>query len=476
MKKYLLSTVFVVSLVLTSCSNPELEEAKKNLEIAKASRDHPEIILYAERVLEFDPKNVAATSALKDSSRIFEEAKKNLEIAKANRNHPEIMIYADKLLELDSDDITAVAALRDSARIYEYLMKTLEILSKADANFDRISNSIYNIGFDTDDIDDTFVVDNPDVIDFIERTYNENVKLFVDAQYLSPPTDAYYPKLYEDSKIDEDEEKTGIMLMSKYLGEETKVINKKLVLNTIKFVRDIKFTPYAIETLREQANYLVEAKSLLKKAERLDNRFMGIIELEETIDKKAAILTSAFSYQVLNILQNDLSDAAEYFDELRGQMRENLAKYGPGTMPAGWPTMSVSEAYSISRGQMMLKDGSFSKLATFKRSSNSLSVIQSIYKDLEDEFEIDSVEPGIKTCKSMMRAFELSTEAEGSLVNWEREMTKAMSSVNQNLTDFIQELIPLEKIAKFTSDIDETTKEIVSDQVREIYQKRIDII
>ena len=468
MKKYLLSTVFVVSLVLTSCSNPELEEAKKNLEIAKASRDHPEIILYAERVLEFDPKNVAATSALKDSSRIFEEAKKNLEIAKANRNHPEIMFYADKLLDLDSDNIAAIAALRDSARIYEYLMKALEMLSKADANFDRISNStIYNIGFD---IDDTFVVDNPDVIDFIERTYNENVQLFIDSQYLSPPSgdDRFYPKLYEDSKLSGDEKQTGIMVMSKYLGEETKVINKKLVLDTIKFTHDTKFTPYAIEILREQANYLVEAKSLLKKAERLDNRFMGIMELEETINKKAAILTSVFSYQVLNILQNNLGEAAEYFDGLISNVRSTYSQFSS--------YMDINRAYMFGKVEMMSKDGSFSKIASFKRSGNSLSVIQSIYKDLGDEFEIDSIEPGIKTCKSMMRAFELSTDAEGSLVNWEREMTKAMSSVNQNLTDFIQELIPLEKIAKFTSDIDETSKEIVSDQTREIYQKRIDII
>jgi len=468
MKKYLLSTIFVVSLVLISCSNPELEEAKKNLEIAKANSNHPEIILYAERVLEFDPKNVAATSALKDSSRIIEGAKKNLEIAKANRNHPEIMFYADKLLDLDSDNIAAIAALRDSARIYEYLMKALEMLSKADANFDRISNStIYNIGFD---IDDTFVVDNPDVIDFIERTYNENVQLFIDSQYLSPPSgdDRFYPKLYEDSKLSKDEKQTGIMVMSKYLGEETKVINKKLVLNTIKFIRDIKFTPYAIEILREQANYLVEAKSLLKKAERLDNRFMGIMELEETINKKAAILTSVFSYQVLNILQNNLGEAAEYFDVLISNVRSKYSQYSS--------FMSINQAYAFGKIEMMGKDGGFSKVAAFKRSSTSLSVIQSIYKDLGDEFEIDSIEPGIKTCKSMMRAFELSTDAEGSLVNWESEMTKAMSSVNQNLTDFIQELIPLEKIAKFTSDIDETSKEIVSDQTREIYQKRIDII
>ena len=143
MKKYLLSIAFVVSLILTSCSNPELEEANKNLETAKANLNHPEIILSAEIVLELDPENIAATLALKDSSRILEEANKNLEIAKANRNHPEIMIYADKLLDFDSDNIAAMAALRDSARIYEYLMKALEMLSnKRDRQLPRKHGNI----------------------------------------------------------------------------------------------------------------------------------------------------------------------------------------------------------------------------------------------------------------------------------------------------------------------------------------------
>ena len=73
--------IIVTILFLVGCGNPELENAKNNLEFAIADKDHYLIIKHANEVLEIDPEDINAKAAFRDSVRVYShirEAAENL--------------------------------------------------------------------------------------------------------------------------------------------------------------------------------------------------------------------------------------------------------------------------------------------------------------------------------------------------------------------------------------------------------------
>jgi hypothetical protein len=359
----------------------------------------------------------------------LENAKNNLEFAIADKDHYLIIKHANEVLEIDPEDINAKAAFRDSVRVYSHIREAAENLKKLDeVEFDEES---LMFSMDTSN-------DDPLLIEYAIDYFNENI-----GEYES--NDASFKKLNQHvAGYSEDEAQAEITDLLKA---------KFVILEASKLYGDY------IDVFSSQIDYLAEARKSLKKAERLDPRFRGVIDLEEIIESRAELYTNYVHAYFAFEFMDYASDAAGFFDKVYN---------GTNTKWDTWIALDmtsyfgIADAYKSARSEILLKDWSLSDV--FDNYQNNSQKLVSLYKDLEDEFEdIDSLEPGIELAESMVDIFKL-TEATGNLSQWNAAMTEAVDRYVESSSELANE-IEVDKLQDDKDDINESIDEILDDDI-----------
>jgi len=380
-------TVIFVALLLVGCGNPELEKRIDLLNLSIADKNHYEIILNSESVLEIDPENLAA-----------------------------------------------IAAIRDSARVYGHIRSAAESLKKIDEK-----------GFDDSYLNWTMDTQNDDP-KFIE----------------------YLIQFSETIGSGGDDAKTKIKGLNQYVGgydeekapsEVTDILKARMVLYGIALAYED-----VLDDFKEQVNYLTEAKNYLKKAERLDPRFRGVIDLEDYIEERAKIFTMYAHLYFTAEFSDIATEAAGYFDDVYEETNNKYDEFAILREYGG--SYSMADAYKSAKFVIDSKD--YSKHKKFKIYQRNSQSLLSLYKDLEDDFDrIDSLDPAIEMVKNMINIFK-NTEATGSLNDWNKAMSNSTSAYLEAYSELNNELDDLGDLSQSKEDVNSDLDIILDEELIKI--------
>lgn len=346
----------------------------------------------------------------------LENKQRLLDIAIADKNHYEILKNARDVLEIDPENIMAISALRDSARIYLHIKSSAENLKRIDEK--GFDDSSLKFSMETPN-------DDPELLRYlIEFFNNQNIS--------------------SELKTDAERIKTMNEWFAGYQAEEspdtvTDILKAKIILIEIAE----KYESF-IDQFKDQVDILVEAKKSLEKAERLDPRFRGIIELEETIEERAKIFAGYAHIYFTFQFTDRATEAAGYYDQIKAATDKkwdqyidlNMTKYGYG----------IAEAYQFGKLEIDSKD--WTKHITFKIYQRNAQKLLSLYKDLDDEFDdIDSLDSAISTLEYMIKIFK-NTEASGTLSEWSSAMSESVTGYISSLEELTNELDELDDLSE----------------------------
>jgi len=373
----------------------------------------------------------------------LKESERLLGIAIADKNHSEILIHADSVLSIDPENISAISAFRDSARIYIHIQDASKNLLKLEET--TVATTLpFSLSTPIDDIE---------LIKYLQQLYNDN---FVKSE------------TFQELKVDGE---TGALtkkaikeLNLRYTNvsdeDATNSPSEGLIRNLL--IQELsKNVLLSLDEFSEKVNLLTEAKKSLKKAERLDPRFRGVIELEELIENRAEL----FTFYLHKIMLSDyfltvVPTYAGYYDGVRGIMDAKLSLWRALDMYS----MGPADAYRFAKSTA---DGIYPLLE--KQSSNDSSgarKLLSIYKDLEDDFDdIDSLDPAIELTEAVIDVIKLSMEAEGSMNDWSSAMSEATSNYSDSAEDLTNEIEPLEDLNEERSIINDAVEEYLDDRI-----------
>jgi|TARA_B110000967_G_C18821881_1_gene529151 hypothetical protein len=373
----------------------------------------------------------------------LKESERLLGIAIADKNHSEILIHADSVLSVDPENISAISAFRDSARIYIHIQDASKNLLKLEET--TVATTLpFSLSTPIDDIE---------LIKYLQQLYNDN---FVKSE------------TFQELKVDGE---TGALtnkaireLNLRYTSvsdeDATNSPSESLIRNLL--IQELsKNVLLTLDEFSEKVNLLTEAKKSLKKAERLDPRFRGVIELEELIENRAEL----FTFYLHKIMLSDyfltvVPTYASYYDGVRGLMDSKLSLWRMLDMYSYGP----SDAYRIAKSEV---DDIYPLLE--KQSSNDSGAARkllSIYKDLEDDFDdIDSIDPAIELTEAVIDVIKLSMGAEGSMNDWSSAMSEAISNYSDSTEDLTNEIEPLEDLNEERSIINDAIEEYLDDRI-----------
>ena len=198
----------------------------------------------------------------------------NLNKAVANKDHAEIILFSDKVLSIDPENIDAISAYRDSARVYIHIKEASEAMLKLNDPT-------------TDDLALPFTADTPlddsAVISYLQNFYNSeaNKSITVDGK-TGPSTDEAIKWLNVKHGLKKEDEATNVPSNS--------------LMENVRSLEKAKLVSAMLNNLDNSVQLLSDAKKSLKKAERLDPRFRGVIDLEENINDRAEIFSFIIHY------------------------------------------------------------------------------------------------------------------------------------------------------------------------------------
>ena len=259
----------------------------------------------------------------------LENAKNNLKFAIADKDHYLIIKHANEVLEIDPEDIDAKAAFRDSARVYSHIREAAENLKKLDeVEFDEES-----LTFSMDTAND-----DPLLIEYAIEYFNKHI-----GEHES--NDVSFKKLNQYvAGYSEDE--AG--------AEITDILKAKFVL-----LEASRLYGDYIDVYKTQIDFLAEAKKSLKKAERLDPRFRGVIDLEEIIDSRAELYTNYVHVYLAFEFMDYATDAASFFDKVYEGTNTQWDTWSALDMTSYY---GIADAYRYARNDILLKDWSLSEV------------------------------------------------------------------------------------------------------------------
>lgn len=389
-----LSSIFIASILCISCGNPELDNRKKLLEMAIA-----------------------------------------------DKNHYEILKTGNDVLEIDPEDVEAISALRDSARIYLHIKNSAEKIKElSERNFD-VTALDWTVDTPNDD---------PEFIKFLIEFYED--------QNISndPATDSEKLQMLNEwfAGFAEDEAPDTV----------TDLLKGRIILLEIAKIYEI-----FLDEFKDQADLLVEAKKSLDKAERLDPRFRGVIELEEVIEERAKIFAGYAHYYFLYAFSDIVSDAAGYYDEVKAATDSKWSEFvSIGMTDYGY---GISDAYQSAK--FNVDKGDWGKHLAFKIYQNNAQILLSFYKDLEDEFDdIDSLDPAISSVGYMIDVFK-NTEASGTLSEWQTAMRSSIDGYVSSVKELGNEIDELEDLSEQKSELDESLDLILDVELINIVENSI---
>ena len=374
----------------------------------------------------------------------------NLNKAVANKDHAEIILFSDKVLSIDPENIDAISAYRDSARVYIHIKEASEAMLKLNDPT-------------TDDLALPFTADTPlddsAVISYLQNFYNSeaNKSITVDGK-TGPSTDEAIKWLNVKHGLKKEDEATNVPSNS--------------LMENVRSLEKAKLVSAMLNNLDNSVQLLSDAKKSLKKAERLDPRFRGVIDLEENINDRAEIFSFIIHYIFLSTYFTDIAIThAGYYDGVYGLMQAKLSYWRALDLYSLGP----SDAYSSAVREA---DNIYSMLRTTSAiDMKSARKLLSIYKDLEDDFkDLDSLEPAIELTEAIIDLMKLALEAKGSINDWSSAMSKAVDEYKDLSTDLVNEIDPLDELNEDKESIDSSIEDYLDEEVINALDKNIKFI
>ncbi len=426
MKNLLLITF---AILIASCSNPEAD-LEAQIQTSINAKNFEETINLSNQLLELNPNNSTAAESIELANTEIKilELSESLKYQTANKDYFNIITTSRELLDLDKDNIQAINAFREAARMYELLKEAAELMLRLETSLD-------------------------------ENEYREEIDFSNETEFNKYAQRYYNIFLLDDDKtpIDEDGKmgpstKEAIKVLNYMVGgsekeEATEVPNEKLVSSFESVELYFQLDDNA-EKLKEAVSILEDIKKLFDKAERLDPRFAGVIELEKFLENRANFLTfkivygwyDKYAYRTANghlgIFDSFYSLVNTYWDNY--SQLNSYSSYSSKSYSTSDAYASAREAFERILGHHSLEIVNPTFISINNKYKNML-------KDIDDEFDIDVIEPAIDLSNSIVRITELAYDAEGSLNGWYDSMESVVEEYRDSYSE-IQDEYEVDKI------------------------------
>lgn len=444
MKNILLLTF---AILIASCSNPEAD-LEAQIQTTINAKNFEETISLSNQLLEINPNNLTATNSIELANRELEISKlsESLKYQTANKDYFKIIKTSKELLDLDSDNIQAINAFREAARMYEILKEAADLMLILETSLDQ---NEYN-----GDIDFS-----------VESEFNKYAQRYYNIFFL----DDDKTPIDEDGKMGPST-KEAIKVLNYMVGgskkeEATDVPNEELAgcFESIELYYQLESNA---DSLKESVSILEDIKKLFDKAERLDPRFAGVIELEKFLEKRANFLTfkivygwyDSFSYEIANshlgVFDSFYSLTNTYWDNY-----SQLNSYSSYSSTS----YSTSDAYASAREVIERIFGHHNLEIVNPTFISINNKYKNMLKDIDDEFDIDVIKPTIDLSNYIVRITELAYNAEGSLDGWYDSMLSVVEEYRDSYSE-IQDEYEVDKIIDSVEEDSESIREYYLDQ------------
>ena len=426
MKNILLITF---AILIASCSNPEAD-LEAQIKTSINAKNFEQTISLSNQLLELNPNNSTAIESIQlaNTEIKISELSESLKYQTANKDYFNIIKTSRELLDLDRENIQAINAFRDAARMYELLKEAAELMLRLETSLDENKYS--------GDID--FSIES-ELIKYAQRYYN--TFFLGDGE---TPID-------EDGKIGP-ATKEAIKVLNYRVGgsekeEASEIPNESLASNfeTVELYFQLENNA---DSLKESVSILEDIKKLFDKAERLDPRFAGVIELEKFLENRANFLTFKIVYGWYDTFATSITkNHAGLFDSFYSLTNTYWDNYSKLNSYSSYSSTrySTSDAYSAAREQLVRIVGHHNLEVANPTFISINNKYKSMLKDIDDEFDIDVVKPAIKLSDNIVRITELAYDAEGSLSGWSDLMNSEVEGFIDNYSD-IQDEYEVDKI------------------------------
>ena len=359
----------------------------------------------------------------------LEKHKANLDLAIADKDHYSIIKNANRVLMIDSEDVEAIAAFRDSARVYTHIRDAAENLKRLDES--KIDDVDLMLTMETPD-------DDPKFQQMLRTYYREVISSEEITSNFIAEINEYVSGYSEGDAPNEVADSTKRAFVELEIARKYEVI---------------------LEDYQEQVNYLVDAKKHLSKAERLDPRFKGVIDLEEIVNERAEVFAVVTHSYIAKKIMGVAIEGVGYFEKVYSATNG----YWDSWASVGMTSLGIDRAYQFGKLDVDTKD--MIKPIVFKQYRDNAQILLGIYKDIEDEFEdIDSIEPAIELIEATIEILRL-TEAEGSLREWNDSMRSASSDFLRAQREMINEIDPIEKVDEEKAELEAALDIILDEEI-----------
>lgn len=443
---YMKNIFITLSLILVvSCSNPEAD-LELQINASVDAKNYEETIKLSNQLLEINPDNLMAQESIELAKQeiLISELSESLKYQTANKDYFNIIVTSKKLLEIDSKNIQAINAFREAARMYEILKEAAELILKLETNLDS-NEYVGDIDFSNES----------ELIKYAQNYYNT---------YLLDKG---------KSPIDEDGEigpstKEAIKVLNYMVGgsekeEATDVPNESLAENfeSVELYRQLNLNA---ESLKESVSILEDIKKLFDKAERLDPRFQGVIELEKFLENRANFLTFKIVYGWYDVFSTGIANShLGIFDSFYSLTNTFWESYSTLNSYSSYSSYSTSDAYSSAKKSLDTIIGHHNLELIHPAFISINNNYKSMLKDIDDEFDIDVLKPAIKLSDQIVRITELAYDAEGSLNGWYNTMESVVKEYRESYSE-IQDEYEVDKILDSVVEDNESIREYYLNQ------------
>tara|TARA_B100001057_G_scaffold172863_1_gene173589 strand:- start:522 stop:1772 length:1251 start_codon:yes stop_codon:yes gene_type:complete len=351
--------------------------------------------------------------------------KDELNLALANKDHYQIILISKNILDLDPKDVEAISAYRESIRVYQNLKLAAEALMKVES-----TNFL--------ELEDINLDDTDQFIEYAKYYYFNHLTS---------------EKAVKKEDQDTEESKKAIFSMLNNIsgctyGDTAKDLKFNGVASEVTSPSDClreklnsfltaKKADAWIENYKNSIKYLVEAKEYFEKAEKLDPRFRGVIDMEEYLEDRAEIFSGTLHYLFLSFYSSITTSSLSLFDSFYSLTNTTWDTYS--SLNSYYSSYSVSDAYSSAKNSFDSILGEIYLNAQDVHVSN-IKRVGRLYSDLDDEFDIKSLKSAEEITESISIILEYSFEAKGSLRDWYSLLEDAAEDYIDSIDDFIDEV------------------------------------
>lgn len=443
MKNLLLVTF---AILIASCSNPEAD-LEAQIKTSINAKNFEQTISLSNQLLELNPNNPTAAESIELANREIKISKlsESLKYQTANKDYFKIIMTSKELLDLDGENIQAINAFRDAARMYELLKEAADLMLRLEINLDQNEYS--------GDIDFS-----------IDSEFNKYAQRYYNIYFLDD----------DETQIDEDGKmgpstKKAIKVLNYMVGgsekeEATEVPNEKLAgcFETVELYFQLDSNA---EKLKESVSILEDIKKLFDKAERLDPRFAGVIELEKFLENRANFLTFKIVYGWYESFAVEIANSHlgvfDSFYSLTNTYWDNYSELNSYSSYSS-TTYSTSDAYASAREAIERIFGHHNLEIVNPTFISINNKYKNMLKDIDDEFDIDVIKPTIDLSNNIVRITELAYDAEGSLNGWYDSMESVVEEYRDSYSE-IQDEYEVDKIIESVLEDSATIQEYYLD-------------